>query len=53
MAKTIKKCTNCGGTGWVTKPLSDKKNLPVIVVCPVCNGVGNWEVDSDDDLAKG
>ena len=47
--KTIKKCTNCGGTGLITRVASNKHSLPLMIVCPVCGGRGNEEIGKDEE----
>ena len=56
--KTIVKCSNCGGTGWVKQPVKDVEGnvvvdgggntMPTLKICPVCNGQPSKEVEEDE-----
>jgi DnaJ-class molecular chaperone len=61
MAKVVKKCSTCGGTGWVRVPATiinnegervERQDLPTIKICPTCKGEGSKEVEEDEPTAE-
>lgn len=52
MKKKVVKCEVCHGTGWITVPMSEENPLPILNICPYCNGKGSWEEEIRDNDAK-